>query len=162
MEFEIAPIDVPIDVVRPKGRPKLPEGTKGERKPLVLQTEILKETIRLSLDLHYSQNEVFNYLVKKYDIKRVDASRYWRKSWDLIQDKFKQSKDELVKKHLIKLWNIHDLAIENNDYTNARNALNDISKLIGLNSPDKLDVTHHAIKLNFGSTNNTSPVEEEK
>lgn len=162
MEFEIAPIDVPIDVVRPKGRPKLPEGTKAERKPLVLQTEILKETIRLSLDLHYSQNEVFNYLVKKYDIKRVDASRYWRKSWDLIQDKFKQSKDELVKKHLIKLWNIHDLAIENNDFTNARNALNDISKLIGLNSPDKLDVTHHAIKLNFGQINNTPTIDGEK
>jgi hypothetical protein len=162
MEFEIAPIDVPIDVVRPKGRPKLPEGTKAERKPLVLQTEILKETIRLSLDLHYSQNEVFNYLVKKYDIKRVDASRYWRKSWDLIQDKFKQSKDELVKKHLIKLWNIHDLAIVNNDFTNARNALNDISKLIGLNSPDKLDITHHAIKLNFGQINNTAPIEGEK
>jgi hypothetical protein len=60
------------------------------------------------------------------------------------------------------LWNIHDLAIENNDFTNARNALNDISKLIGLNSPDKLDITHHAIKLNFGQINNTAPIEGEK
>jgi hypothetical protein len=159
MEFEIAPIDVPIDVVRPKGRPKLPEGTKAERKPLVLQTEILKETIRLSLDLHYSQNEVFNYLVKKYDIKRVDASRYWRKSWDLIKAKFTHSKDEMIKKHLIKLWNIHDDALASKDYTNARNALNDIAKLVGLNSPDKLDVTHHAIKLNFGQI--APKVEEE-
>jgi hypothetical protein len=59
------------------------------------------------------------------------------------------------------LWNIHDDALASKDYTNARNALNDIAKLVGLNSPDKLDVTHHAIKLNFGQANNIPPTQEE-
>jgi hypothetical protein len=154
INFEIAQSDVPEDITekRPQGRPKLPEGAKGKRKTISLQTDILRTAISLILDQHYSQTEVFNYMVKTYDISRQDASRYWKKAWGLIRDKFNHSKDEMIKKHLIKLWTIHDNALNSKDFTNARQALNDISKLVGLNSPDKIEHTHQTIKLNFGNT----------
>jgi hypothetical protein len=37
-----------------------------------------------------------------------------------------------------------------NDYTNARQALNDLAKLQGLNEPEKVHITGTSIKLNFG------------
>jgi hypothetical protein len=163
INFEIAQSDVPEDITekRPQGRPKLPQGTPGKRKTIALQTDILKTAISLILDQHYSQTEVFNYMVKTYDISRQDASRYWKKAWTLIRDKFAHSKDEMIKKHMIKLWNIHDDALSSKDYTNARNALNDIAKLVGLNSPDKIEHTHQTIKLNFGNTKIEVEKEEE-
>ena len=152
INFEIAQSDVPEDITqkRPQGRPKLPEGAQGKRKTISLQTDILRTAISLILDQHYSQTEVFNYMVKTYDITRQDASRYWKKAWGLIRDKFAHCKDDMIKKHLIKMWTIHDDALASKDYTNARNALNDIAKLVGLNSPDKIEHTHQTIKLNFG------------
>jgi hypothetical protein len=39
------------------------------------------------------------------------------------------------------------------DLSNARQVLNDISKLMGMNEPDKVDVkTELKIKFNFGGT----------
>lgn len=163
INFEIAQSDVPSDITekRPPGRPKLPDGTSGKRKSIALQTDILRTAISLILDQHYTQTEVFNYMVRTYDITRQDASRYWKKAWVLIREKFINSKDDMVKKHLIKLWTIHDDALSSKDYTNARQALNDISKLVGLNQPDKIEHNHQIIKLNFGGNKPDIEKEEE-
>jgi hypothetical protein len=62
-------------------------------------------------------------------------------------------KDKLILKHLQKYWDVYEQAKSNGDMGNARQTLNDIAKMQGLNEPDKVHVTGTSIKLNFGETN---------
>jgi hypothetical protein len=60
-------------------------------------------------------------------------------------------RDQLINKHLQKYWHIYDLALAKEDLNNARQTLNDISKLLGMAEPEKVDVKQELkIKFKFG------------
>ena len=63
----------------------------------------------------------------------------------------KNFKDKLILKHTQKYWDIYEHALMSNDFTNARQSLNDLAKLQGLNEPDKVHITGTSIKLNIGT-----------
>jgi hypothetical protein len=90
--------------------------------------------------------------VQEKKLSRSQANEYWNAAWNAVKQKFELEKDKLILKHTQRYWDIYSQAIELRDLTNARQVLNDLAKLQGLNEPDKVEVRGTSIKLNFGNT----------
>lgn len=148
MENYIDDTDVPQDPYkRPPGRPKgshRPRMNNAERK------KFIKDSIKVILDEHLSYTEYVEYCKEK-ELSKPQANEYWLSCWNVIKKKFELEKDKLILKHTQKYWDIYAEALNTRDLTNARQALNDLAKLQGLNEPDKVEVRGTSIKLNFGT-----------
>ena len=66
----------------------------------------------------------------------------------MLNEKYQLERDQLINKHLQKYWSLYDLALANDDISNARQVLNDISKLLGMNEPEKIE-TKNELKIRF-------------
>lgn len=128
---------------RPKGtgRPT----TKMNKSEVLL---FIDESVKKILDEHMSWKEYIRWC-EKHKISYSMANKYWKESWESIQTKYELDRNKQVTKHLKKYWKIHDDAINRGDLNTARLTLNDIAKLMGLNEPDKVDITDKII-FNFG------------
>jgi leucyl aminopeptidase (aminopeptidase T) len=147
MENYIEDSDVPQDPNRrPIGRPK---GSHKHRMTQIERRRFINESIREIMNNHLSYTEYVEYCKGK-DISKPQANEYWISCWNVIKKKFELEKDKLILKHTQKYWDIYAQAIEQRDLTNARQSLNDLAKLQGLNEPDKVHITGTSIKLNFG------------
>lgn len=133
-----------------RGRPK---GTRRKKMNDVEKREFINDCAREILDTHMSYTQFVVYAKEKMNFSKSQANEYWNKIWSLLKKRFDMEKDKLILKHLHKYWDLYNQAIQLGDYTNARQALNDIAKLQGLNEPDKVHVTGTSIKLNFGEPN---------
>ena len=151
MEYIFEEGDIPKDPEKnPIGRPK------GSFKPKMTNIEreyFIKESIEKILTEHLSHAEYCSWVKQYKDIGKNQANDYWNSAWTSIRRKFDLQKDKLIMKHIYKYWEIHSQALEQRDLTNARQALNDLAKLLGLNEPDKVEVRGTTIKLNFGDNN---------
>lgn len=153
MIFIVDREDLKPEIISDKA-PGRPLGKKQMR----FKPELVREGIDLLLGKHYSQQELIRHFYMNHDMTKVEAKKYWNKSWQIINEKFNIEKESMVSKHLVKYWEIHDAAIEKGDMNTARQALNDIAKLSGLNAPEIHKLEHSVIKLNFGEP----PKKEEK
>lgn len=144
-EDELPEIPKPKPLGRPKGsfRKKF---TKAEQK------QFMNESIKVVFNEHLSHREYVDWCKKNYDISHTQAGNYWTAIWATVSRKFEHDKDKLILKHIASYWDIHGKAINNGDLTNARQTLNDLAKLLGLNEAEKVKVEHQVIKLNFGGT----------
>jgi hypothetical protein len=106
-------------------------------------------SIKEIIDNHLSYAEYVEFCRGK-ELSRTQANEYWLACWNVIRKKFELEKDKLILKHTQKYWDIYQQALDNRDFTNARQSLNDLAKLQGLNEPDKIEVRGTSIKLNFG------------
>lgn len=71
--------------------------------------------------------------------------------WTEVKERFRHDRDKLVDKHLISYWDIYNNAVNVGDWSNARQTLDAIAKLQGLNEPDKLDLNSNTtIEFKFG------------
>jgi hypothetical protein len=69
----------------------------------------------------------------------------------MLNEKYQLERDQLINKHLQKYWTLYDLALTNDDISNARQVLNDISKLLGMNEPERINTeTELKIRFKFG------------
>lgn len=152
MEIIINEEDIPQEPLKnPIGRPK------GSFKPKMTNIErqyFIKESVEIILTEHLSHGEYCSWAKQQKDLSKNQANDYWNAAWSAIRKKFDLQKDKLVMKHIYKYWEIHSQALQQRDLTNARQALNDLAKLLGLNEPDKVEVRGTTIKLNFGEENN--------
>jgi hypothetical protein len=151
---------VDMENIKPElvnNRPGRPPGGKQIR----FKPDMVREGIDLLLDLHYSQSEFIRHFYVNHNLTKQEAKKYWNKGWQIINAKFELEKESMVSKHLVKYWDIHDAAISKGDMNTARQALNDIAKLVGLNEPEKHTVSHNVIKLNFGVAT-TTPIQGEE
>jgi hypothetical protein len=147
MEHFIEDADIPQDQPkRPIGRPK---GSHKHKMNNMERRTFINESIREIIDNHLSYAEYVEYCKGK-DLSRTQANEYWMSCWAVIKKKFELEKDKLILKHTQKYWDIYQQALDNRDFTNARQSLNDLAKLQGLNEPDKIEVRGTSIKLNFG------------
>jgi nitric oxide reductase activation protein len=147
MNYTIDDNDLPeLSPQKPLGRPK---GSFRVVKNKAEQKMFIQESVRKILVEHFSHRDYVNWC-KSQNISVSQANQYWKSSWISLRKKFELEKDKLVLKHLAHYWDIHSRAIDEKDFTNARQSLNDIAKLIGLNEPEKVKVEHQVIKLNFG------------
>jgi len=131
-----------------RGRPvgsKKGKMTKGQVE------DLLTRSLQEILDKHLSYTEYTKWITLEYKISYQQANEYWLRTWTLLQEKYQLERDMLINKHLQKYWQIYDLALAKEDLNNARQTLNDISKLLGMAEPEKVDVKQELkIKFKFG------------
>ena len=148
MEHFIEDGDIPQDPYkRPPGRPK---GSHKHKMNNMERRTFINQSIKEIIDNHLSYAEYVEFCRGK-ELSRAQANEYWLACWNVIKKKFELEKDKLILKHTQKYWDIYQQALDNRDFTNARQSLNDLAKLQGLNEPDKVHITGTSIKLNFGT-----------
>jgi hypothetical protein len=134
---------------RPKGTQKA-EGFVMNKMTKVEVEAFLKESTKLVITKHYSWTEYIEWCRDK-GISREQAGVYWKRVWESVKERFRLDKDKLVDKHLQSYWNIHAEAMGLGDLSNARQTLDAIAKLQGLNEPDKIDLkSSTTIEFKFG------------
>lgn len=148
-EIIIPDNELPLEPLapRPAGRPK---GSFAKRMTDVEKRTFINNAAREILENHLSYSEFVKWAKDTANMSKSQANEYWGKVWVLLKKKFELEKDKLVLKHTQKYWDIYEQALIQGDLTNARNSLNDLAKLQGLNEPDKVHITGTSIKLNFG------------
>ena len=131
-----------------------PGRPKGSRKKKMSKGEV-EDLINKSLDRvlteHLSYTEYINWIVTEYKISSNQANVYWLRTWSVLKEKYSLEREQLVTKHLRKYWEIYDLSLQKDDLSNARMVLGDISKLLGMNEPEALDIQQELkIRFKFG------------
>ena len=130
------------------GRPK------GSRKKKMTKGEV-EDLISKSLDRilteHLSYTEYIQWIVTEYKLSKNQSNEYWLRSWSVLKEKYSLEREKLITKHLRKYWEIYDLSLQKDDLSNARQVLGDISKLLGMNEPESLDIQQELkIRFKFG------------
>jgi hypothetical protein len=135
-----------------KGRAGRPKGSTKNKMSKSEQIKFLKDSQKLILNKHYSHKQYVEYVQEEYKLSRQMANTYWKQVWEDIRDKYTQETDKLVSKHIHKLWELYDLSIDNSDYNVARQVINDIGKLMGIDTPEKLQIEQDLnIRFKFGN-----------
>ena len=135
------------------GRPKGSGRQNGFQLSKMNSAEVeafLKESAKKIFTEHLSNGEYINWC-REREISRSQAMEYWNRIWKQVKEKFQLERDKLIDKHLQAYWEIHSKAMSTGDFSNARQTLDAIAKLMGLNEPDKLDMTsQNTIEFKFG------------
>ena len=131
--------------VRRRGRPVGSTRTKLNK---VEVEDFLTQSLHEILDNHLSYTQYVDWCKKTNNLSQVQANEYWLRVWTMLNEKYQLERDQLINKHLQKYWSLYDLALANDDISNARQVLNDISKLLGMNEPEKIE-TKNELKIRF-------------
>jgi len=128
-----------------------PVGSRKKKMSTAEVEDLLTNSLGEILDKHLSYTEYIKWITNEYGISNQMANEYWLRTWTLLQERYQLDRDQLINKHLQKYWQIYDLALAKEDLNNARQTLNDISKLLGMAEPEKVDVKQELkIKFKFG------------
>jgi len=130
---------------RGRGRPK---GSNRVKFNKVETEDFLSQSLNEILDNHLSYTEYVKWCKKTHNLSAKMSNEYWLRVWSLLTDKYQLERDQLINKHLNKYWQIYDYAMEEGDWSNARQTLNDISKLLGMNEPERIE-TKQELKIRF-------------
>ena len=84
----------------------------------------------------------------KYSESRADA--LISEARRLIRKDFEEDRKEIKARLYVAIQDIFNECREANDRSNALKALDQISKLLGLNEPDKIDMRLQNVDINFG------------
>jgi hypothetical protein len=123
---------------RPKGADK-ENGFKMKKMSKVEVEHFIRESTKLIFNQHFSFTEYIEWCRDK-GLSREQSIVYWKRVWENVKERFRLEKDKLVDKHLQSYWTIHAEAMNSGDLSNARQTLDAIAKLQGLNEPDKIDI----------------------
>ena len=129
-----------------------PLGSFKKRMNPVEIEQFMLDSINIILDQHMSYTDYIEYCKEK-GMSNNQGNKYWMDAWGHVRERFQLDKDMLLTKHLKKYWDIHDNSIKNKDYNTARQSLNDIAKMLGLNEAEKVQVEGTSIKFKFGNNN---------
>ena len=122
---------------RGRGRPK----GKVRRQMSTAEIEVwINDSIKKILKDHLTWSEYIKWAAQEKGLSLSRAESYWKICWETIREKVSLERELAVNKHLYNYWTLYDQAIQNNDLTNARQTLNDIAKMTGLNESEKLDI----------------------
>lgn len=136
-----------------RGRPKGSGRDRGHVLHKMNKMEVeafLRDSAKLIFRQHLSYSQYIEYC-RKQQISKEMANGYWNRVWKEVKERFRHERDKLVDKHLISYWEIYDNAVRDGDWTNARQTLDAIAKLQGLNEPEKLDLNNTTtIQFKFG------------
>ena len=134
---------------RGRGRPIGSTRTKLNK---VEVEDFLTQSLNQILDNHLSYTQYTEWCKKTNNLSQVQSNEYWLRVWTLLSEKYSLEREQLINKHLQKYWLLYDLALENGDISNARQVLNDISKLLGMNEPERIETKEELhIRFKFGT-----------
>ena len=112
---------------------------------------LIEVSTKKILNEHLSWRQYVDFCIEEYKLSETQSNKYWIRVWESIRERFSLDRDKLVDKHILKYWHLHDEAVKNKDLNTARQVLNDIAKLMGLNEPDRVDLkTSGEIIFKFG------------
>lgn len=130
-----------------------PVGSRKKKMTTAEVEDLLTKSLNEILDKHLSYTEYTKWITSEYRISFQQANEYWLRTWTLLNEKYQLDRENLINKHLQKYWHLYDLALTKEDISNARQVLESISKLLGMNEPEKVDVKQELkIKFKFGLT----------
>ena len=133
---------------RPKGSTKK-KMSKGEVEDLI------DKSLDRVLTEHLSYTEYIQWIVTEYKVSKNQANVYWLRTWSVLKEKYSLGREQLVTKHLKHYWSLYDASLQKDDLSNARQVLNDISKLLGMAEPERLDIQQELkIRFKFNTSEN--------
>ena len=134
---------------RGRGRPK--GSTNKTKKMSATEVEtFIKLSIKKIMAEHLSWKDYCKWCTNN-GLSQARANEYWKRSWTTIRERYDLDKEKQITKHLLKYWSLYDNAVDKGDITNARQTLDAIAKLMGLNEPDKVDMNASGeINFKFG------------
>ena len=138
---------------RPKGSTKK-KMSKGEVQ------ELINKSLDRILSEHLSYTEYIDWLRHEYKLSKNQSNEYWLRTWSVLKEKYSLEREQLVTKHLKHYWSLYDMSLHKDDLSNARQVLNDISKLLGMNEPERVDVTQE-LKIKFKFNTNDKSEEQQ-
>lgn len=139
------------EVRRTRGRGR-PVGSTRAKLNKVEVEDFLSTSLEEILNNHLSYTEYVKWCKKVKNLSQVQSNEYWLRVWSMLEEKYNLERDQLINKHLKKYWQIYDYAMEDGDWSNARQTLNDISKLLGMGEAEKIDVKQELkIRFKFGN-----------
>ena len=134
---------------KPSGRPK---GTTRKKFNQVEYINFINECVEKVFTEHLSWTEFNNWVIKQHKVSVNQANEYWKKVFEVVKEKYQMERDQEIDKHIYHFWRLYEGAVDKKDYNTARQILVDITKLKGLNEPDKLDVSQQTeITFKFGN-----------
>ena len=134
---------------KPSGRPK---GTTRKKFNQVEMINFLNECVEKVFTEHLSWTEFNDWVIKKHKVSVNQANEYWKRVFEVVKEKYQMERDQEIDKHIYHFWRLYEGAVDKKDYNTARQILVDITKLKGLNEPDKLDVSQQTeITFKFGN-----------
>ena len=134
--------------VRGRGRPV---GSRRVKLNRVQVEDFLTQSLHEILDNHLSYTQYVEWCKQTNNLSQVQANEYWLRVWTMLNEKYQLERDMLINKHLQKYWTLYDIALEKEDISNARQVLESISKLLGMNEPERINTeTELKIRFRFG------------
>jgi hypothetical protein len=89
--------------------------------------------------------------METYDMSKHNAHKYWVKCWEIIKSRFALEQDQLINKQIYELYSLYKEAKDTGDFGTSRKILEDIRKIQGIDTPDKLNIKHEGvIRISFG------------
>ncbi len=71
--------------------------------------------------------------------------------WEIIKSRYALETDQLINKQLYQLYDLFKEAKEVGDFGTSRKVLEDIRKIQGIDTPDKINIKHEGnITVQFG------------
>jgi hypothetical protein len=133
---------------RGRGRPK---GKKTRTLSRAEQQQLRVDSIDKIFKEHLNHSQFVRWCGTDYGLSKHRCNVYWTSSWKTVEEKFKLEKDKLVTKHIQAYWDLYKQSHEKGDFNTARQVLNDLARMGGLNEPDALDINHQGeITFRFG------------
>ena len=135
-----------------ENKPGRPKGSRKKKMSKGEVQDLISKSLDRILSEHLSYTEYIDWIVAEYKVSKNQANEYWLRTWSVLKEKYSLEREQLITKHLRMYWEIYDLSLQKDDLSNARQVLNDISKLLGMNEAEKLDIKQELkIRFKFGT-----------
>lgn len=134
-----------------RGRPK---GSKSTNLTKAEVKHLRNLSIKKVFNEHMGHTQYVRWCTKEYGMSKKRCQAYYYGTWKDVEEKFRMEKDKLITKHINAYWEIYNKAVEKEDLNTARQTLNDLARMGGLNEPDAVDINHMGeITFKFGDEN---------
>jgi hypothetical protein len=100
-----------------------------------------------------SRKNIVRYCAENFKIESRQVDEYLSRVYDEIKETYsKEDKEKLISKQMAQLDDLYLKSYNNEDYRECRSIIESRSKLLGLNAPDKTDVTSNGKEISNALT----------
>jgi len=129
-----------------------PIGSTRKKLSKVEMLSLINECVHKVFTEHLSWTEFHIWVRETHNVSIGQANQYWLRVFEAVKEKFTLERENEINKHVYNFWVLYDGAVEKKDYNTARQILVDLTKIKGLNEPDKLDIKSQSeIIFKFGN-----------
>lgn len=113
-----------------------------KQKPTKAETQQRIQSIVVAILEGKRQQSIVYNAAKQYEISPRQAYRYYQSALTSIRDNFAKDLDTYTAQHLARLEHVYKTAIEQGNLKAGLTALSQISNLLGLDAPKKVQAQH--------------------